>query len=374
MTGRHHARRVRARRAVVTIVGLVAITVLSFVLLPAVANGPGGATTTRSATASPPPSARRVRLAVSLTGDGAVTSMPVGVSCPGTCSASFAEGTPVRLRQSSSSGSHFLQWGGACAGMPVCRIRPDTDESVTAEFPPDVAPLSRDVARYVASRSDQVGVAVYDARSGTTFVLDARGGFECGSIVKVQIMGTVLQRAQQEHRNRSSFEASNMVPMIEESDNDAATNLWNEVGGTVGVEGFDHDAGMQETTTDLHWGLTLTTAWDNVRLVRTFAYPNAVLTTASRRYGLNLMEHVADDERWGVSAGPGVEDTVALKNGWLPLPDDRAWRINSIGWVHGDGRNYVIAVLTDHNPSMSYGVDTVETVSRMVWNELGPAA
>ena len=55
MTGRHHARRVRARRAVVTIVGLVAITVLSFVLLPAVANGPGGATTTRSATACSTP-------------------------------------------------------------------------------------------------------------------------------------------------------------------------------------------------------------------------------------------------------------------------------------------------------------------------------
>jgi hypothetical protein len=238
---------------------------------------------------------------------------------------------------------------------------------------PDVAPLDRAIARYVSSRTDRVGVAAYDAKTGTTYILDGHGRFECGSTVKVQIMGAVLHRAQQEQRPLSGFEAGEMVPMIEQSDNDAATALWNSVGGTVGVGEFDREVGMDETTPDLHWGLTTTTAWDDVRLLRDFAYPNEVLDRRGRMYGLHLMEEVEDDQRWGVSAGPGDDATVAIKNGWLPLPDELAWRIDSMGWIKGDGRDYVIAVLTDHNPSMGYGIETVETVSRMVWSELAPS-
>jgi hypothetical protein len=80
------------------------------------------------------------------------------------------------------------------------------------------------------------------------------------------------------------------------------------------------------------------------------------------------MEHVVDWQRWGVSAGAEPGTTVALKNGWLRLGDSAQWRINSIGWVTGHGRDYVIAVLTDHNASMQYGVDTIESVSRKAWN------
>jgi hypothetical protein len=159
--------------------------------------------------------------------------------------------------------------------------------------------------------------------------------------------------------------------MIELSDNNAATNLWNSVGGASAVESFDRSIGMDETTPDFAWGLTNTTALDNVTLVRHFAFPNPDLDPAFRAYGLSLMEHVVDWERWGVSAGVPSGSILALKNGWLPLSDSRQWRINSIGWIKGHGRNYVIAVLTDHNPSMQYGVDTVQQISRYVWSELG---
>jgi hypothetical protein len=31
----------------------------------------------------------------------------------------------------------------------------------------------------------------------------------------------------------------------------------------------------------------------------------------------------------------------------------------------------VVAVLTDHNSSMRYGIDTIQQLSRMLWNRLG---
>ena len=60
--------------------------------------------------------------------------------------------------------------------------------------------------------------------------------------------------------------------------------------------------------------------------------------------------------------------TVALKNGWLPLNSARTdWQINSIGWLKGSGRDYLMAVLTTGNPTEQYGIDTINRLSAMVW-------
>ena len=63
------------------------------------------------------------------------------------------------------------------------------------------------------------------------------------------------------------------------------------------------------------------------------------------------MENVTPDQRWGVSGGVPAGVTVALKNGWLPLDDANTdWQVNSVGWVSGDGRDYLIAVLQHGQP------------------------
>jgi len=63
---------------------------------------------------------------------------------------------------------------------------------------------------------------------------------------------------------------------------------------------------------------------------------------------------------------------VALKNGWLPLDsagDD--WQVNSIGWISGLGRDYLLAVLTTGNPTEQYGIDTIDRLAALVWQHLG---
>jgi hypothetical protein len=126
---------------------------------------------------------------------------------------------------------------------------------------------------------------------------------------------------------------------------------------------------MTATTPSYSWGLTTTTAADQVDLLKAFAFPNPVLSSPSRSYGLSLMENVESGQNWGVTGGvpPGV--TVALKNGWLPLSTDD-WQVNSIGFVSGDGRDYVLAVLTDDDPTEAYGISTIEGLSSLVFSQL----
>jgi hypothetical protein len=61
--------------------------------------------------------------------------------------------------------------------------------------------------------------------------------------------------------------------------------------------------------------------------------------------------------------------TVALKNGFEVID---GWQINTTGWVSVDGRDYLIAVLTNGNVSEQYGgIDTVNALSALVWNAFG---
>ena len=46
--------------------------------------------------------------------------------------------------------------------------------------------------------------------------------------------------------------------------------------------------------------------------------------------------------------------------------------IHSIGHVSGEGRNYRGAILTTNNRTKAEGIATVEGISRLIWQDLGP--
>lgn len=201
------------------------------------------------------------------------------------------------------------------------------------------------------------------------------------SVVKVDIIAALLRQATQTSSTLSQAETSELQRMIELSDNDAATSLWNTVGGPEGLRAFNDRVGLAETTPSMcvecpgfpwpGWGLTTTTAADQVRLLQTIALPNAILTNASRATALGLMDNVTPSERWGVTGGVPDDVAVALKNGWLPLSNGD-WQINSVGWIRGQGRNYMLAILTTGNPSEDYGIATTDEISSLVWQALPP--
>ena len=220
----------------------------------------------------------------------------------------------------------------------------------------------------LGARAGIVSAAVLDLHTGLEYLYrPGQGGFTA-SIVKVEILATLLRDAQAARRTLTPLEQSLAGAMIEHSDNDAATALWDEVGGAPGVSSFGDAAGMRATVPSAAWGLTVTTAADQVTLLSLLAGDNEVLSPASRSYEVDLMSHVEPDQAWGVSAGVAPGTSVALKNGWLPLGD--TWTVNSVGWVRGSGRDYLIAVLTDGDPNEAYGIDSISEVSEAAWNAL----
>jgi hypothetical protein len=83
------------------------------------------------------------------------------------------------------------------------------------------------------------------------------------------------------------------------------------------------------------------------------------------------MENITSSESWGINGGVPSGVTVALKNGWLPLTGETNWQVNSVGWIDGDGRDYILAVLTMGNPTEQYGIETINNISTLLWNQLG---
>jgi hypothetical protein len=240
-------------------------------------------------------------------------------------------------------------------------------------------PLGSAAASYVSRRDGVVVAAVYDLRTGQTWQFGQGQPQDEASVVKLDVLETLLAERGRSGIDLSAGDRTLAEQMIEDSDNDAATSLWDEVGGASGIRSFNTSAGLADTVPSAcvncpgfpwpGWGLTTTVPGDQLTLLRTLVEPNSLLTSTERRYALSLMENVTPDQRWGVTGGVPAQATVALKNGWLPLNSaNNNWQINSVGWISGSGRDYLIAVLTTGNPTEQYGIDTINQLAAMVWN------
>jgi hypothetical protein len=245
---------------------------------------------------------------------------------------------------------------------------------VEGERPPKPA-VSLFTTALDAALSRRVGVisaAVLDLRNGNLYTYRPGAEVITASVVKVQILGALMVRSQRTGQPLDAADQALASGMIELSDNNDASALWNEIGGAPTVAAFDHSVGMLATTPNLSWGLTTTTATDQVKLLEHLVEPNGILSDASRAYTLQLMENVAPFENWGASAATSPGTTVALKNGWLPWAG--GWAVNSIGWVDGSERDYLIAVLTSGSPEEAYGIASISMVAAAAWAALGPSS
>jgi len=287
----------------------------------------------------------------------------------------------MRMRATlASSGAMVL----ALAGVVTGAILPTT--SATAATGICTAPaaraalaakLSKDIASALSGRVDYVAVRVEDRRTGAECRLNEGHQFDSASVVKATILAALLRWHQETGKPLTSTEKALATRMIEVSDNNAASALWNELGHTR-LQHFLNLASMTETILgpDGYWGLTQITARDELQQLRLLTAANSVLNSSSRSYELYLMARVTASQRWGVPAGAPSGVTVYVKNGWLPRAT-HGWRVHSIGAFQGSGRDYMIAVLTYNNPTMSYGVTTIERVAEVVHRDLNaglPAA
>jgi Beta-lactamase enzyme family len=235
------------------------------------------------------------------------------------------------------------------------------------------ARLASGIRAALRGRSSTVALRVEDRSKRLNCYLNTTMHFDSASVVKVTILGTLLREAMTQHRKLTAAEVRLATRMITESDNDAASALWAHV-GRGRLRYFLGRARMSQTRLGPggYWGLTQITAHDERLLLDLLMYPNRVLDTASRDFALSLMARVIAAQRWGVPAGAPAGLTVHVKNGWLPLAR-HGWRIHSIGCFTGHHRGYSIVVLTQDNPTMSYGITTIQRAAEVIHRQLNPA-
>ncbi|MFI1439862.1 serine hydrolase [Streptomyces fructofermentans] len=217
----------------------------------------------------------------------------------------------------------------------------------------------------------RVSVAVLDLASGRSAVY-GDAAFDTASIVKVDILAALLLLAQDEDRALTVQEKAYASAMIRSSDNASATALWYAIGRAEGLAAANERFGLRDTEggDGALWGLTRTTAGDQLALLRQVFGSHSELDEDARAYLRELMGGVAEGQDWGVSA---AGSDCALKNGWLPRSTTGLWDINSVGRVAADGRTYLVVALSDGNSTMAKGISLVEAVSTAAVDVLADA-
>ncbi|MFF4825481.1 serine hydrolase [Streptomyces sp. NPDC001312] len=252
---------------------------------------------------------------------------------------------------------------GALHAAPAVAAPAPAEQAHTAAAAP-AAPQPQSKARVTAA------VLNLDGASRTPLLYGADAPYDTASIIKVDILAALLLQAQDAGRHLTAHERALAEPMIRKSDNAAANALWREIGMAPGLEAANKRLGLTSTKggPGVKWGLTRTTASDQVRLLLSVfdsagaSKTGSPLNKESRTYIRTLMSRIASDQAWGVSAASGAQ--YALKNGWLQRTTSGLWDVNSVGRITVHGHRYLVAVLSDGSASMSDGVSLVERAAR----------
>jgi len=265
-------------------------------------------------------------------------------------------GLPCAACSGTASGDTVATRSAAPAGAATTPARPPSAQ-LRASFAAALAPLRRADHGHMAA-------AVYDLTTGLQAADGGRVQFVTASIVKVDILAALLYQAQHGGQALTENEQELATTMIENSNNDAASDLYYDAGGAAGIDEVNRALGLTDTAvgTDGYWGLTTTTADDQIKLLRDVFTSSSPLWRSSRRYIQSLMSNVEADQRWGIPAAASPGTPYMVKNGWLPNP--ALWEINSIGEIRRDGQRLLIAVLSDDNATEDGGISVVETAAR----------
>ncbi|GCF06776.1 hypothetical protein KDI_03400 [Dictyobacter arantiisoli] len=229
--------------------------------------------------------------------------------------------------------------------------------------------LAPDIASNLASHGGNVGAVVYDINRQQYYSYNGSNAYIMASSMKVPIMLTFLHSMEQQGREPNANELSLLTTMIENSNNDSATALYNEIGHGAAIANYLQSIGVAGfTPNDNAWGYSTMTPQGMVDLLTRLQNGSAV-NANHRTLALNLMSSVESDQRFGVGDTTPAGTSVAMKNGWVPGPDN-LWAVNTSGIVNRGNQSYIVSVYTQENPSMAAGQSILEQVCQNIATHL----
>jgi hypothetical protein len=146
--------------------------------------------------------------------------------------------------------------------------------------------------------------------------------------------------------------------MINVSDNSAATRIWSIV-GEEGLYSVARAAGMSEFSISGFWADAEISPADQARF---FFEMDSLIPPEFVGYARSLLSTIAAYESWGIPAIARPRGyKVFFKGGWRSTRLGQL--VHQIARLEGHRRIFSIAVMTDGNPSMAYGINTIQGVT-----------
>ena len=224
---------------------------------------------------------------------------------------------------------------------------------VLASLPPLVptARARRAAFAWAAGRYGSVAVAVVDSR-GHVYGYHSTHPFVTASVVKAMLLVAYLRR----HSSLDPAARATLTRMITVSDNAAADAIYRSV-GRRGLMRLARLARMKTFRSSGAWIACRVGAADMARFFRDM---EQYIPTAGRRFANGLLAHIVSYERWGIPVAAEPRGyRVYFKPGWLG-----GWTLaNEAARLERRGVHIGLAVFTDHNPSSTYGKDTIAGVT-----------
>jgi len=212
-------------------------------------------------------------------------------------------------------------------------------------------------SEWAAGRDGRVAFAVAGP-DGAIHGRNEHERFQSASVVKALILAAELQRVADSGRPLDPATAAELRRMITVSDNQAATSVFARV-GPERLDAIAHRAGMHDFRSSTTWGASEISAADMAAM---FAGLGRVFPERHEKFGLGLLGSIVPEQRWGIARIAAERGwSVRFKGGWRLDPNGQI--VNQAAELRRDGAERAIAVLTDQQPSMGYGIATVEGIA-----------
>jgi hypothetical protein len=210
---------------------------------------------------------------------------------------------------------------------------------------------------YLGQRGGYTSFAVLDS-DGRMHGAHLHRTFVTASVVKAMLLVAYLREMAAERGHLDADSRSLLEPMIHLSDNYAATEIW-EHDGDSRLRALARRAGMTDFSIEGEWGNARISAADQARY---FFEMEKLIPARFRHFADHLLSHIAGFESWGIPAVARPRHwTVYFKGGWRGT--GRGQLVHQIARLRRPGERVAIAVMTDGDPSMEYGIETIEGVA-----------
>jgi hypothetical protein len=229
----------------------------------------------------------------------------------------------------------------------------------TAQAPESHVRWAKRVAaakQFADGRAGRISFAVVD-EEGRMHASQPDRVHNSASVVKVLFMIALLREPGVRHDDLTASENALLQPMIQRSDNQAATAIFNRVGQPALYDLAD-DVGLDHFTTQPNWGLTTITAGSQARF---FSRIQSYIPKRHRAYAMHLLANIVPSQRWGIPPVAPGHWKLYFKGGWSGRP---SWRVNQVMLLSRPPRSFSLAILTREQPSKAYGEESIQGVAK----------